>query len=104
WLILEIPLEIFVSRRKVPLFCPRSLLISPNPDDHRLVIFFLNNGLESVLFQQTATFDAGNPAIGESLAAVQRRAILPNNQVDPPLLRETISKCDHLRDLITGVD
>jgi hypothetical protein len=69
-----------------------------------LIIFFLNYGLESIFLQQTAAFDAGNPAIWESLASVERRAILPNDQFDPPLFREAISKGDHLGNLVTRVN
>src|ERR1700730_6801857 len=103
-LILEIPLEVFVSRRKIPLLRSRPLLVSPDTNDHGLIVFFLDNGLEGVLLQQTAAFDARNPAVRESLTSVKRRAILPNDEFDPPLFREAISKGDHLRNLITRVD
>ena len=66
-LILEIPFEVFVAWREIPLFGPGSFFVPPDTDDHRLVILFLDDRLESILFKQTAAFDARNPAIREGL-------------------------------------
>ena len=62
-LILEVPLKILVSRRKVALFGPSSFFVAANTDDDRLVIFLLDDGLERVSFEKAAALNAGDAPV-----------------------------------------
>ena len=48
WLIPKIPFKVFISRREVTFFRPRSLLVPSNSHDHRLIATFLNHRLERI--------------------------------------------------------
>src|SRR5690349_19575652 len=104
WLILKVPLEVFVARREVPLLGTGSFLVTPNPNDYRLVILFFDDGLQSIFLQQAATLDPRDLAVGESFTPLQDRAILANDQIQSPFLSQAIPESDHFRNFVTGVD
>src|SRR6516225_3635483 len=89
-LILKVPLEVFVAWREISLFCPGSFFVASDADYHRLIVFFFNNRLQSILLEKTATFNTRNPPIGERFAPLQRFPILPDNEVNTPLLHKPI--------------
>src|SRR5260370_40292460 len=41
-LILEVPLEVFVTGREISLFCPGAFFVSPDANNDSLIVFFFN--------------------------------------------------------------
>src|SRR6516162_3043046 len=103
-LVLEIPFKISVPRREITLLSTGSLFVATNANDHRLVIFFLNDCLKGVSLEQAAAFNASNPAVWKGLPSFQNGFVLPNNEIDAPLFCQPIPKGDHFRNFVAGVD
>src|SRR6202050_2098754 len=103
-LVLKIPLEIAIARRKISLFSSRPLLIPAYPDNYRLIILLFDDLLKRILFQNPTALDPRKRAIGESLAGSQRRFVLADHEINVPLSDFLIPKLDHFRDLIARID
>src|SRR5258708_14013037 len=104
WLIPKIPFKVFISRREVTFFRPRSLLVPSNSHAHRLLATSPNHRLEPISLEQSAALDTGQCTLGKCPPSLKRFPILADHEIDPPFPNQPISESYHLGNLETGID
>jgi len=60
--------------------------------------------LERHGLEVAAALDAVAVAVREGRLLLERPAVLPDDEVEPPFEREAVTVLDHLRHLVVGVD
>src|SRR5215831_7348837 len=103
-LLLEIPLEILITRRKISFFRSGTLFVSPNSNNNGLIVFLLNDRFESILFQQATALDPCQSPVWKCPAFIERSSVLTNNKIDTPISGQPVPKGNHLRNLVTRID
>ena len=100
-LVFKIQFKILITRRKIPFFLTRRLFIAPDTQNKTLEVVLLHDLLKAGRLERTATNHA---RFGVVHPLRQGLLVLPNDEIDTPLLRVLISKLDHFRDFEARVD